>query len=143
MNNNYLCSNYCFMKTHFVIIVLLLLIFTGGYSQNLTKQANTTGSEICVDAPYHLQKYDSLGNVNSIPLHVFVHGSSCIGCNNELMNIRIKVKNATQNTYSDLILFDDITETDFQSLFVNTNEEDVDLEIQSFNASLHVQSDVY
>ncbi|MBN2779288.1 MAG: T9SS type A sorting domain-containing protein [Bacteroidales bacterium] len=131
------------MKTHFIIFVFLLSILKGGYSQNLTKQANTTGSEICVDAPYHLQKYDSLGNINSIPLHVFVHGSSCIGCNNELMNVRIKVKNASQNTYNDLILFDDITEAEFQSLFINKSETETDLGIQSFDASLPAQSDVY
>lgn len=103
----------------YILLLLLLSVCFIANSQNDLKQANTVGSEIIADAPYHLQKYDSLGNINPVPLHVFVHASSCIGCNNELMNIVVKVKNASETQFLDTLLFEDYSPEEFNNLFVN------------------------
>jgi hypothetical protein len=122
---------------------ILVLAFQLLFSQHNVKQANTTGSEICADAPYHMVKYDSLGNINSLPVHVFVHGASCLGCNNELMNVIIKIKNASDTEFQDTILFNEYSAEDFNSLFVNKSYTDTYLDIQSFDESLPVKSDIY
>lgn len=112
-------------------------------AQQNHKQANTVGSEIIADAPYHIQKFDSLGNINPLPLHVFVHSSSCTGCNNELMNIVVKIKNASDPQFTDVLLFDDYTDEEFNNLFVNKSETDSEFGIQSFDQSLPVKDGAY
>lgn len=124
----------------FIFVVLISLL---GFSQNDLKQANTTGSEICVDAPYHIQKFDDFGNLNPIPLHVFVHGASCSGCNNEFMNVRVKIKNASDTEFQDIVLFNDYSEEEFDALFVSKSYTDTYLDVQSFDESIPVSSDVY
>ncbi|HNQ69273.1 MAG TPA: T9SS type A sorting domain-containing protein [Bacteroidales bacterium] len=125
------------------ICAILVLSFQFSFSQNHVKQANTTGSEVCADAPYHIMKYDSLGNLNPLPVHVFVHGASCLGCNNELMNVVIKIKNTSDTEFQETILFNDYSEEDFNALFINKSYTDTYLDIQAFDESLPVKNDIY
>jgi len=131
------------MKHLYLTILIILAFKLIAISQINQKQANTTGSEICIDAPYHMQKFDSLGNLNVLPIHVFVHGSSCLGCNNELMNIVIKIKNAEDDEFNDTIFFNEMSEEDFLNLFINKSYSDADIGIQSFDESLPVSSSEY
>lgn len=137
----YFCIKQYSLKL--VFFILLLCVCFIAFSQNQLKQANTAGSEIIADAPYHIQKYDSLGNINSIPLHVFVHASSCVGCNNELMNIVVKIKNASDSQFVSTLLFDDYTNEEFNNLFVNKSQTDLDFGIQSFEQSLPLKDASY
>ncbi|HOZ30659.1 MAG TPA: T9SS type A sorting domain-containing protein [Bacteroidales bacterium] len=127
----------------FFVFFILSFSQVVSFAQETEKQANTTGSEICADAPYHIMKYDSLGNLNPLPVHIFVHGASCVGCNNELMNVVIKIKNASDTEFQDTVLFNEYSEEEFNSLFVNKSYTDTYLDIQSFDESLPVKSDVY
>jgi len=126
-------------------LLFLLLILAAKFlcAQNTHKQANTTGSEITPDAPYHMQLLDNFGNINPLPIHVFVHASSCAGCNNELMNIVIRIKNASDTEFTDTVLFDDLSDSEFNSLFINKSETNIDFGIQSFDESLSVKSSEY
>lgn len=127
---------------YFICTALLILVCISSYSQD-DKHTNTAGSEVIIEAPYRLEKYDSEGDLNSLPLHVFVHGSSCAGCNNELMNILVKVKNAAATEFLDTILFNDYSVETFNSLFVNKSYTDLDFGIQSFDESLAKNSNIY
>lgn len=126
----------------YFLFLPLLLVCIVTYSQT-DKHTNTNGSEIIVDAPYRLERFDGFGNLNALPLHVFIHGSSCISCNNELMNILVKVKSASDTEFNDTILFDNLPDEDFNALFVNKSETDTDFGIQSFDESLPIKSNVY
>ncbi|PLX08444.1 MAG: hypothetical protein C0596_06195 [Marinilabiliales bacterium] len=125
------------------LLFITFVICSASYAQNNLKQGNTWGSEICVDAPYHMQKFDSLGILNPMPLHIYVHEASCFGCNNELMNVVVKIKNATDSVFQDTILYGDYTEEEFCSLFVHKSHNDEYLDIQPFDESLPLRSSEY
>jgi len=126
-----------------IILFLALSLICGEfiYAQISDKQANTTGSEICVDAPYHMQKCDEFDNLNPVPIHVFVHGSNAIGCNNELMNVKIKIKNASDSEFTQMITFNEYSEEDFLALFINKSYYNGDFDIQEFDSSLPTKSE--
>ncbi len=129
------------MRLKIFVFLLLFSFCLTALGQINNKQANTVGSEICVDAPYHMQKYDDSENINSVPIHVFVHGSNAAGSNNELMNVRIKIKNASDTEFSQLISFNDYSEEDFSALFVNKSQYNEEFDIQAFDESLPIRSD--
>ncbi len=127
----------------YILLHLLLFVCVLSYSQNDFKQGNTTGAEIYADAPYHIQKTNDLDELNPIPIHVFAHGSAAIGSNYELMNIRIKVKNSSSNSFGEMITFDEYTDEEFQALIINRSPEDTELDIQPFNESGAIKSNSY
>ena len=43
-----------------------------------TKQSNVSGSDIVADAPWRMKKTDALGNINSIPLHIFIKDADSV-----------------------------------------------------------------
>lgn len=121
----------------------MLLAYSQLFGQAVEKQGNTPGAELYADAPYHMQKTDGLGDLNPVPIHVFAHGSAALGSNYELMNIVIKVKNASDNSFETTINFNDYTVEEFNDLFVNKSSYNADLDIQAFDESGAIKSPDY
>jgi hypothetical protein len=121
------------MKT-LLFSVLFLLIFSNSLtSQN--KQANTVGSELIADAPYRIKKYNDNGHLNGIPIHFYIHDSECFGCNNELENIKIKIKNAVDHSFGSVVSFNSMTDSAFNTLISCRSEYNSNFDIMDFNAS--------
>ncbi|GAB4298356.1 MAG: hypothetical protein Kow0068_22260 [Marinilabiliales bacterium] len=110
------------------------------YSQ---RQGNTLAADIFADAPYRIRKYNNQGGLNSIPVHFFIHDASGLGSNVELMNIRIKIKNAEDSVFQDVLTFEDYSDSAFQSLIVCRSPDNADLDIQDFNLSGAMKDSVY
>ncbi|MBU0764197.1 MAG: T9SS type A sorting domain-containing protein [Bacteroidetes bacterium] len=116
---------------------IVLLLFIPFYcsmllAQSDFRQTNTPGGEIMADAPYRMKKYDSSGNLQGIPVHIFAHNANSPGTNIELMNISIKIKNASDTVFQDLIGFSDYPDSLFDALLICRSPLDSVLDIQSF-----------
>ena len=77
-----------------VIFFFFLFFLNSLISFSQVKQTNKIGSDILAEAPWRMKKTDSSGNVNGIPLHVFIKDADDIGNNAELIYVNIYLKNA-------------------------------------------------
>ncbi|PLX02381.1 MAG: hypothetical protein C0594_12005, partial [Marinilabiliales bacterium] len=107
------------------------MVSTIVFGQN--RQCNTIGAELFADAPYRIERYDSLGNANPLPIHVFCHEASGFGSNYEINNIRISIKNSTDSTFGDPISFFAYSDSLFYDLFSDYSVDNTTLNIQEFD----------
>ncbi len=121
------------MKVLYAATLLLLLFCNNIISQN--RQANTVGSELIADAPYRMKKLNDDGHLNGIPIHFYIHDSECFGCNNELENIKVKIKNAVDHNFGSVISFNSMTDSAFNSLISCRSVYNSNFDIMDFNAS--------
>lgn len=103
------------------------------------KQANTIGSEVISDVPYKIIKYDSTGNLNGIPVFIYVHDSNGSFYENDLIDISISIKNASETTFNPVLTFSSYSDSSFQTLFSCKSVYDSYLDIQDFDSSLPVK----
>ena len=114
----------------------------GGWDSPNNKQANEVGYEIFADAPWRMDMYDENGNLQGIPVHIFIHDADGFGNNVELEGIDISIKNSNSTAFSTLY-FDTYTTGQFQSLFYPPSPADNDLDIQAFDPNTSVKSSQY
>jgi len=108
-----------------------------------SKQTNETGSDILADAPWRMKLTDSSGNLQGIPVHIFIKDADVIGNNAELIYLDIYVKNASDTNFSSPIVFNTYTSSAFQAMFSSKSQTDPILNIQSFDASLPVSDSAH
>ena len=121
-----------------IIFYFVFFLVFNANSQNHIKQNNTLGSELFADAPYRMQKFDNLGNIAPLPVYIYIHESECIYCNNELAYIDIKLKNAVDASFNQLVLFNNYSQSQFLAIFKNKSVDDYTWGSQSFDNSLPV-----
>lgn len=103
-------------------------------SKTNPKQVNTLFSELFVDAPWRMKKTDINGNIHSIPVSFFMHDADLVvGSLIELDHIDIQLKNASSSIWSDVLVFDTISETEYQSMFSCFSVDDTELNVQGFD----------
>lgn len=129
-------------------IVLVCFIFLSGIvkaQHNLInpKQSNVSGSDIIADAPWRIKKTDGSGNLNGIPVHIFIKDADVIGYNAELITLNIFIKNASDPSFGNPVVFNTYSDSAFLSLFSSKSQTDADLDIQSFDTSLPVKDPNY
>jgi hypothetical protein len=120
------------------VLITLLFLNTFGFAQN--KQGNTTGADIFADAPYRMKKYNAQGLLQPIPIHLFVHDADGLGFNVDLINIDIKIKNARDSVFNNVITFNNLSASEFDSLLIHRSPNDNDLDIQKFDDSDYEKS---
>lgn len=128
------------MSIRLILILFFFLSALNLTSQNVTKQNNTLGSELFADAPYRIKKLNSNGSLASLPVYIYIHESECSGCNNELAYIDIKLKNATDVSFNQPILFDSYNQLQFLSLFKHKSFDDAAWGSQSVDNGLPTSS---
>ncbi|HNW88737.1 MAG TPA: T9SS type A sorting domain-containing protein [Bacteroidales bacterium] len=126
------------MKRCVLIIIFLAEVF-GSVLFGQIKQTNTTGSDLAADVPYRLKKINPDNQINSVPLHFYVHSSSCFGCNNEITDIKVWLKNADDQSFGSVLTFDTYSNQAFDSLLICRSVEDVSWGVQGFGASGYVK----
>lgn len=105
------------------------------------KQVNTLYSEFYADAPWRMSKFDANGNLNSIPVHFFLHDADLDPIQDvKVDNINIRIKNASESTFSSVLVFDTMNTVDFVDLFSCTSIYDADLDIKNFDLNSFVAS---
>ena len=115
------------------LIFFLLFINIQLFAQ--TKQANTVGSEIIADAPCQILKYDNQGNMNGIPVFVYIHDSNNFTNKNDLIDISISLKNASNTIFDSPLTFDNYSDSAFQNLIGCKSINDNYFDIQAFDSS--------
>ncbi|MFH0865813.1 MAG: T9SS type A sorting domain-containing protein [Bacteroidota bacterium] len=126
-----------------LLFVVFPLIIHAQQNFRDPKQSNISGSDIIADTPWRIKKTDSIGNVNGIPLHIFIKDANDIGFNAELISLNIFIKNANDTSFGNPIVFDTYNDSAFLALFSAKSQYDPDLDIQSFDAGLPVKNSNY
>jgi len=112
--------------------LFLIIICPALNAQVIYRQHNTPGSEIYADAPYRIKKNQSNGSLNNVPVSFYVHGSNSSIYNNEIAYIDIKVKNASDSSFTHLLTFQNLNSATFNSLFIDASAEDIPFGMQDF-----------
>jgi len=124
-----------FFVKRIVLLFLLLAEVQGSILFCQIRQTNTNGSDLAADVPFRLKKLNADNQINSIPLHFYVFYSSCFGCNNELTDIKVKLKNAADQNFGSVLTFDTYTSQSFDSLLTCRSQADASWGVQNFNTS--------
>ncbi|HPI31085.1 MAG TPA: T9SS type A sorting domain-containing protein [Bacteroidales bacterium] len=120
---------------HLVLSILLLIEMHSFVVFCQTRQTNTTGSDLAADVPFRMKKLDANNQISSVPLHFYVHSSGCFGCNNELTDIKVWLKNADETSFNNLLTFDTYSVQAFDSLLICRSTEDIAWGMQAFDSS--------
>lgn len=100
------------------------------------KQVNTLYSEFYVDAPWRMPKYNSQGELNSIPIHFYLHDADLVvGTTVQIDMIDIRLKNASASSFGSILKFDTLTDSEFQNYFSCVSQSDNSFSIQGFDFS--------
>ncbi len=114
----------------------------GGWDSPNNKQVNEVGYEVFADAPWRMDMYDTTGNLQGIPVHIFVHDADGFGNNVELQGIDISIKNSASSVFNTLS-FNSYSTVQFNALFSTPSPLDTDLDIQPFDQNTTVKSSQY
>lgn len=118
-------------------------LFTSGvllfpqYVEAQLKQGNTLNADIFADAPYRMKITDTNGDIQPIPIHISVRDADGLGSNVELMSVDIRIKNADETSFGDILIFDTLSQQDAELLFIHRSPNDDVLDIQDFNQSAY------
>lgn len=113
-------------------------------SDTLQKQSNTLFSESYADAPWRMKKTDNNGNLNSVPVHGFIHDADRIqGITLQVDYINIKIKNASDNSFGPPLKYNMLNDAAFKAMFSAKSPNDPQLEIQEFKPSSFISSTNY
>lgn len=108
------------------------------------KQANTLYSETYADAPWRMKKTDENGNLNSIPVHFFIHDANkLVAMTLQLDYVNIRIKNASSNTFGPVLTYNMLNDATYKSMFSATSPNDPHLEIQEFKPTSFINSTNY
>jgi len=141
-------------KTKFVVlmkkiikILFFCLFLIPGFIQaqqsfSRTRQTGVIGRDVVADAPWRMKKTDAAGNLNGIPVHIFIKDGDAFQCNADLIYLSIYLKNATDTSFGNPIVFNTYSDSAFSSLFSAKSVTDAALDIQPFDASLPVKDSV-
>lgn len=108
----------------------------GGWDSpnQIEKQVNTLYSEFYVDAPWRMPKYNSQGELNVIPLHFYLHDADkVVGTTVQIDMIDIRIKNASAGSFGNILTFDTLSISDFQTYFSCVSPADNSFSIQGFD----------
>lgn len=107
----------------------------GGWdSPSVIQQTNTTASEIYADAPWRMNKMDEMLNENPIPVHFFLHDADKVtGFTLKIDYINIKIKSASSSTFGNILTFDTIQPSVFESYFSCISQADPSLSVKQFD----------
>jgi hypothetical protein len=116
----------------------------GGWDSPTFKQVNTLLSEFIADAPWRMRKTDGNGNLQGVPVHLFLHDADeVIGTSPQVDFINIKIKNVSDNSFGTVLTYDAMNSTDFQNLISCPSVADNGLGVQGFNMGDFSQSSSY
>ncbi len=128
------------MRTLSNYALILILLLSSNYIFGQIKQGNTANAEIFADTPFRIKKYDEQGNLKAIPIHVFAHDADGTGFNILLMSIDIRIKNATDTNFTNIITFNNLSDNGFDSLFILKSPNNNNLDIKDFSTSSYQKS---
>ena len=120
-------------KLTLILLMLPVILFA-------QQQSNTTGQDALADAPWRMKKTDGSGNLQGVPVHIFIKDADGLGSNAELISLDISIKNSTSVSFGSPLNFSSYTLNDFNALFSGGSQADAALGIQSFSASLPIPS---
>ena len=123
-------------KTSLIVLMILVSIVLNAQNRN----GNTINAEIFADAPYRMKVSDAEGNIQAIPVHMHVHDGDGLGSNVELMSIDIRIKNASDTAFGPILVFDTLSEGDFNHLLIHRSVNNDDLDVYDFNSSQYEKS---
>lgn len=113
------------------------------YLDNL-KQTNTLFSETYADAPWRMKKTDQNGNINTVPVHVFIHDADkVIGTKPQVDYVNIRLKNASANAYGPKLTFNSLSDPAYKAMFSSTSPNDTQLNIKEFKLNSFIKSPNY
>ena len=131
------------MKKLFPIFLLICLQINLFAQNQKVTQTQTIGRDVVADAPWRMKKTDGKGNLNGIPVHVFIKDANLTQCNADLIYLNIYLKNAKDSLFGSPIVFNAYSDSTFAALFSSKSKADAALGIQSFDASLPVKDPNY
>ncbi|MCB9194733.1 MAG: T9SS type A sorting domain-containing protein [Flavobacteriales bacterium] len=115
----------------------------GGWDSDRSngRQVNTLYSEFYVDAPWRMKKTDANGNLNSIPVTFYLHDADLVvGTTVQIDMIDIRLKNASSNSFSAPLTFNNIPLSQFKGYFSCMSQTDNAFSIQGFDLTSFVAS---
>ncbi|OPZ98387.1 MAG: hypothetical protein BWY70_01238 [Bacteroidetes bacterium ADurb.Bin408] len=115
-----------------LVFIIVASVFSQVECQIVLKQHNTVGSELYADAPYRILKYNNSGNLNSLPVHFYIHHSNSGIYNNELAFIDIKIKNAEDSVFTQLLTYNSLSNIAFNALLLHGSQGDPVFGVQDF-----------
>ncbi len=114
----------------------LILVSMALHAQHTSdKQANTPAAELYADAPYLCKKTDNQGNPASIPIAFVVHDASAFMATVNLVSINLKFKSVHQNSFSEAISFNSMSDNEFYQNFALKSTVNTSLSIQQFDTA--------
>jgi hypothetical protein len=126
------------MKHKVNFIIFLLFISINSFTQE--KQGNTNAADIFADAPYRMLLQDNSANIQPIPVHIMVFDGDELGAAVDLMSIDIYIKNASDTEFGDILVFDTISDAQFEEMLIHRSVYDEVLDVQDFNNSEYSKS---
>lgn len=97
-----------------------------------SRQKNELGYEVIADIPWRMNLRDKTGNIQGIPVHIFVHDANGILGSVKLDYVNIRLKNAGNTSFNNPLTYNSWTDADFEALFSCQSIQDSELEIQEF-----------
>jgi len=128
------------MMKYLCFFVLSCLCLSGFAQTDHPKQYNSLGVDFVGEAPWRMKKTDSAGNLNGIPVHIFIKDANVVGNNAELIYLDIFVKNASSSSFGGPLIFNNYSSSAFNSMFSAKSVYNPSLDVQSFDASLPAKS---
>ena len=106
----------------------------GGWDSPTFKQVNTALSEFMADSPWRMKKTDGAGNIQGIPVHMFLHDADeVIGTSPQIDYINVKVKNVTDNSFGPVLTYNSMNSNDFENLFSCMAVADGGMNVRGFS----------
>ena len=108
------------------------------------KQSNTLYSEFYADAPWRMKKLDNNGNVQSIPVHFFLHDADKVtGITLQIDYINIRLKNPSDASFGPVLTYNSMNDANFKALFSCKSPADGGMDIQEFKLNSFSKSNQY
>lgn len=121
----------------------------GGYdSPNLngggvSRQKNELGYEVIADVPWRMKLRDDNGNLQSIPVHIFIHDADGLLGSVKMDWIKIKLKNAGNTSFGPTLTYNSLSTSQYYSLISCTSPNDPQLGIQEMELTGFSKSSSY
>lgn len=125
------------------LLLLAMLVFQELLPLIINAQQNfqtaVVGRDVVAEVPWRMKKTNRQGNLNGIPIHIFIQDANLFECNANVIYISIYLKNADDASFGSPVVFDTYSDSAFYSLFSSKSQTDADWDIQSFDAGLPVK----
>lgn len=105
------------------------------------RQKNELGtSSVIADAPWRMKKLDANGDIQGIPVHIFIHDADVAFAEININWIDIRIKNAGLTSFGAPLTYNSYLDAAYNALFTNASKNDIDLEIQQLSVNEFTKS---